>query len=148
MWPALLFCVLLFPDFFNTVCLALKALHVQEERDRLRLELNELEERVNPNFLFFLSFFSIHGLWCVWKSWIFFSQSACSSILPRNPESPYPDYMCMSVYTLVHNCLCTRIHMGPLGHSNSFVWASVVTPSLKTLCLFKLGVFHAFSQQH
>lgn len=33
------------------MCLALKALHVQEERDRLRLELNELEERVNPIFI-------------------------------------------------------------------------------------------------
>lgn len=55
----------LFPDYFNTVCLALKALHVQEERDRLRLEFNELEERVNPNFLFFPSLSSIHGVWCV-----------------------------------------------------------------------------------
>lgn len=58
-------CVLLLPDYFNTVCLALKALHVQEERDRLRLEFNELEERVNPNFLFFLSLISIHDVWRV-----------------------------------------------------------------------------------
>lgn len=56
---------LLFPDYFHTVCLALKALHVQEERDRLRLDFNELEERVNPNFLFFPSLFSIHGVWRV-----------------------------------------------------------------------------------
>ena len=32
-----------------TVCVALKALQVQEERDSLRLDCNELEERVNPN---------------------------------------------------------------------------------------------------
>lgn len=58
-------CVVLFPDSSNTLCLALKALHVQEERDRLRLELNELEERVNPHFLFFLSLFYINSVCCV-----------------------------------------------------------------------------------
>lgn len=31
------------------MCVALKALQVQEERDSLRLDCNELEERVNPN---------------------------------------------------------------------------------------------------
>lgn len=55
----------LLSDYFNTVCLALKALHVQEERDRLRLDFNELEERVNLNFVFFLSLFFVFVLWCV-----------------------------------------------------------------------------------
>lgn len=43
---------ILFLFSFLTLCLALKAYLVQEERDRLRVEFIELEERVK-----FLSFF-------------------------------------------------------------------------------------------
>lgn len=68
-----LLCVLLFPDDLDTVCVALKALHVQEERDRLRLDFNELEERVNPNSTFFLS-----SMVCGVSE--FYFQSACTSI--------------------------------------------------------------------
>ena len=51
----------LVPDCVTAVCLTLKALHVQEERDRLRLDFNELEERVNPHFSFILPSYP----WCV-----------------------------------------------------------------------------------
>ena len=101
-----------FLTILNTVCLALKALHVQEERDRLRLEFNELEERVNPNFL--LSVSSFHP-WCVVCLIVLesFSQSACTSI-PVGPFgtkiSPCPNYVCMCVCTRLCTSVCAHVY--------------------------------------
>lgn len=125
------------------MCLALKALHVQEERDRLRLEFNELEERVNAKFLFFLSLFFPSMVCGVSKSpgFCLFFYSVCLHQHPLwNPNSPSPNCVCICVYTFVHTY--TR---GPLlAHQPQVqfcVGVSVVTPSLITLCLFTLVCF-------
>lgn len=114
-----LLCVLLFPDDLDTVCVALKALHVQEERDRLRLDFNELEERVNPNSTFF---FVIHGVWCVRVLF-----PVCLHQHPSGVQIPLLLIMraCVCVHTFVHTW-STAATAGCVS----------VTPPLIPLCLF------------
>lgn len=120
---------LIFPFYsFNTVCLGLKALHAQEERDRLRLDFNELEERVNLNFIFFVSFLCS---WCV----IFFSLLATGS--------PFPNSVCMYVYTFVHKHLCNCTHCPVGAHQAQLQFGLAVSD----VAFFYLGVSHAFPQQ-
>lgn len=128
---------LIFPLYsFNTVCLGLKALRAEEERDRLRLDFNELEERVNPDFIFFVSFLCS---WCV----IFFSLLATGS--------PFPNSVCMYVYTFVHKHLCTSIcatvHIVLLEHTRhncSLVWLCQMWLSFTLVCPM---LFHSNSRK-
>lgn len=121
-----LLCVLLFPDDLDTVCVALKALHVQEERDRLRLDFNELEERVNPNSTFF---FVIHGVWCVRVLF-----PVCLHQHPSGVQIP--------LLLIMRACVC--VHVGAhVEHS----WVCRCHPSTNTPLPFYLGVFHASPQQ-
>lgn len=143
--PALL-CVESVSIYFLTIsilCLVLKALHVQEERDRLRLEFNELEERVNPNFFSLVFFFYP---WCVVCQVVLdFFQSACTKFSFSK--------LCL------HVCLCTRLCTNVCAHV--YTWSfwdtpattavclgvSYATSSLITLSVSYFGVSHAFLQQ-
>ena len=119
-----MYSLLLFPDYFNTVCLVLKAHHVQEERDRLRLEFNELEERVNPNFLFFLF---LPSMVCGVSYSPGFSQSACT----RFPFSKSCVHVCVHVCAQVFVHTYTRDPLGAHQPQLQFcVGVSDVTPAL------------------
>lgn len=126
-----LLCVLLFPDDLDTLCLALKALHVQEERDRLRLEFNELEERVNPNSTFFFC----HP-WCV----------VCPRVLFPVCLHQHRFGVQIPLLLIMRACVCVHVSAQVFVHT----WSTAgrqCHPSTNTPLPFYLGVFHASPQQ-
>lgn len=125
------------------MCLALKALHVQEERDRLRLDFNELEERVNPNFVFFLSLF-LYLLCGVANTTGFIFQSACT-ITPTG--IPPLLLMCACMCTRLCTSVCARVYAwstwGTPAETAVLCGCVRCHPLTNNLLMFYCVVFHA-----